>query len=285
MKIKITSDSTCDLSKELLEQFDISTIALYVVKDGKEYQDGVNIWPNDIYSHVDGGGAMCSTQAMNMAGYADLFEQYSKDFDAVIHINIGAGFSSSHQNACIAAQDFDNVYVVDSKNLSTGQGHVVLAAAEMAAQGMDAKDIVDALNNDIIPRVDASFILDNLKYLAKGGRCSAVVALGANILGIKPCIEVNNSHMGVGKKYRGPFQKCLAQYVTDKLKDRGDIRPHRIFITHSGTSDENLELVKGLVNDYYKFDNVDITVAGCTVSCHCGYNTIGVLFVGENPKA
>lgn len=285
MKIKITSDSTCDLSKELLEQFDITTIALYVVKDGKEYKDGIDILPTDIYAHVDGGGAMCSTQAMNIAGYADLFAKYASDYDAVIHVNIGAGFSSSYQNACIAAQDFDNVYVIDSKNLSTGQGHVVLMAAEMAAEGKDAKEIVDYLNNDFIPRVDASFILDSLKYLAKGGRCSAVVALGANILGIKPCIEVKDSHMGVGKKYRGPFQKCLAQYVVDRLKDRADLIPHRIFITHSGTDEKNIELVKQLINEHYKFDNIDITVAGCTVSCHCGYNTIGILFVGENAKA
>ncbi len=283
MKIKITSDSTCDLSQELIQQFNIGVKPLYVVKGEETCLDGVTITPDQMYEFIDSTGKHCSTAALNVNDYAEFFKENLEGYDALIHVNISSGFSSCYQNACIAAGDFENVYVIDSKNLSTGHGHIVLAAAEMAAEGAEPRAIVDAMN-ELAPKVDASFILDRLDYMAKGGRCSAVVAFGANLLKLKPCIEVVDGKMVVGKKYRGPYERCLAQYITERLNAVDDIENHRIFITHSGTSEANLQLAEKLVREHQGYENINITRAGCTVSCHCGANTIGILYIHKNPK-
>ena len=278
MKIKISSDSTCDLSKEYVEAHNVGILPLVVVKDGESFRDGVDITPEVIFAHVNGGGALCSTSAANVNDYMELFEEYKKEYDAVIHLNIGSGFSSSHQNARLAAEDFENVYVVDSMNLSTGHGLVVVEAVKMAEAGMEPEKIYEALN-DLAPRVEASFVLDRLHYMVKGGRCSAVAALGASLLQLKPCIEVVDGKMGVCKKYRGSYEKALGNYVKDRLKDRDDIEMERIFVTHTETPQEVVESVKVAVKEYKNFEIMEETVAGCTVSCHCGPNTLGVLFI------
>lgn len=278
MRIKISSDSTCDLSKEYIEAHDIGILSLVVVKDGESYRDGIDITPDVIFAHVNGGGALCSTSAANVNDYMELFEEYKKEYDAVIHINLGSGFSSSHQNACIAAEEFENVYVVDSMNLSTGHGLVVVEAVKMAENGETPEKIYEALK-ELAPKVEASFVLDRLDYMVKGGRCSAVAALGASLLQLKPCIEVADGKMGVCKKYRGSYEKALANYVKDRLKDREDIETERIFVTHTETPQEIVDSVKAAVNEYKEFGIVEETVAGCTVSCHCGPNTLGVLFI------
>lgn len=279
MNIKITSDSTCDLSAEILQEYDISIVPLYVEKGGEMFRDGVNIKPKDIFNHVSNGGSICSTAAANIADYTSFFEQYIDKYDAIIHINIGSGFSSCYQNACIAAQEFNNVYVVDSKNLSSGQGHVVVEAAIKVLEGISAEKIIEHLNN-IIPKVRASFLLDRLDYMAKGGRCSSIVALGSNLLKIKPCIEVVDGKMVVGKKYRGPLKKCLLQYLEDKLSAPERIIPERAFITHTAFLDkETLDEIKNAVNQKVIFNDVYETDAGCTITCHCGQNTLGILFI------
>lgn len=278
MKIKILSDSTCDLSQELLEKYDISLMPLTVIKDGKVYSDGVNIVPADIFAHVAAGGDLCSTTALNIEEYTELFAKYAPDYDGIIHINIGSGFSSCHQNARLAAEEFDNVRVIDSQNLSTGQGLVVLKACELAANGTDLDDIVTELQS-FTEKVEASFLLDQLKYMVKGGRCSAVAALGANVLGLKPCIEVKNGKMGVVKKYRGNYAKCLSTYIKDRLTGRDDLDNKTLFVTRTPVSDECLSAVIDTVDEVASFDNIYWTEAGCTVSCHCGPGTLGVLFV------
>ncbi len=278
MKIKILSDSTCDLSQELLEKYDISLMPLTVIKDGKVYSDGVNIVPADIFAHVAAGGDLCSTTALNIEEYTELFAKYAPDYDGIIHINIGSGFSSCHQNARLAAEEFDNVRVIDSQNLSTGQGLVVLKACELAANGTDLDDIVTELQS-FTEKVEASFLLDQLKYMVKGGRCSAVAALGANLLGLKPCIEVKNGKMGVVKKYRGNYAKCLSTYIKDRLTGRDDLDNKTLFVTRTPVSDECLSAVIDTVDEVASFDNIYWTEAGCTVSCHCGPGTLGVLFV------
>jgi DegV family protein with EDD domain len=207
-----------------------------------------------------------------------MFAALAKEYDAVIHINLGSGFSSSYQNSCVAASEFDNVYCVDSMNLSSGQGFVVLKAAELAAGGMDAKQIVDALN-ELTTRVESSFLVDKLDYLAKGGRCSAVAALGANLLNLKPCIEVKNGKMGVVKKYRGNYAKCLGSYVKERLANRDDIIRDTLFVTQTKVSDECYQAVMDAVRSAEPFENVYENTAGCTISCHCGPGTLGVLFV------
>ena len=278
MKIKISSDSTCDLSKEYIEAHNIGILSLVVVKDGESYRDGIDITPDVIFAHVNGGGALCSTSAANVNDYMELFEEYKKEYDAVIHINLGSGFSSSHQNACIAAEEFGNVYVVDSMNLSTGHGLVVVEAVKMAEAGETPEKIYEALK-DLAPRVEASFVLDRLDYMVKGGRCSAVAALGASLLQLKPCIEVVDGKMGVCKKYRGSYEKALNNYVKDRLMNREDIDTERIFITHTETPQTVVDSVKATVKECKDFDITEETVAGCTVSCHCGPNTLGVLFI------
>ncbi|MBQ3147705.1 MAG: DegV family protein [Oscillospiraceae bacterium] len=278
MHIKILSDSTCDLSPEQLAQHNIDLARLTIVKDGEAFVDGITITPADIFAHVAAGGDLCSTTAYNVEEYQNLFAKYADQYDGVIHITIGSGFSSCYQNACIAAEDFPNVRVVDSQNLSSGQGHVVLEACRLAKTCESLDEIVEKLNA-FTPRVEASFLLDQLKYMVKGGRCSSVAALGANLLNLKPCIEVRDGKMSAVKKYRGNYAKCLANYVKDRLADREDIIREKLFITHTPVTDECLAAVKEAVDAYGNFETVYETNAGCTVSCHCGPATLGVLFV------
>ena len=278
MNIKITSDSTCDLSAEQLQQHNIQLLPMCISMGDKLLRDGVEITPDDIYAHVDAGGDICTTSALNFTDYSDCFTPLSQEYDAVIHINISAEFSSCYQNAVLASQEFDNVYVVDSRNLSTGHGHVVLRAAELAESGMDVKDIVAELNN-FTAKVDASFILSRLDYMKKGGRCSSVVALGANLLHLRPCIEVVNGKMQVGKKYRGSFEKCVDQYIRDRLAHPENLDLSRIFITHSGVADSALETARRAGEDCASFQEILVTRAGCTVSSHCGPGTLGILFL------
>ena len=278
MRVKIISDSTCDLSADLIQRYDIGIVPLIVMKDNQEYLDGITITPADIFAHVAAGGSLCSTAARGVAVYQEMFAKYAKDYDGVLHVNIGSDFSSSYQNACIAAEDFDNVRVIDSKNLSTGQGLVVLKACDLAGTAADMDELKAQLDA-FTSRVEASFVLDRLEYMVKGGRCSGAAAEGANLLSLKPCIEVKNGKMAVVKKYRGHIEKCMASYVKDRLAGRDDLDHDRIFITRTDVAKESLEAVRSGVAQYGNFGNVYETVAGCTVSCHCGPGTMGILFV------
>ncbi len=278
MNIKILSDSTCDLSPELLAKLNVTVVPLTVIKDGQSYLDNVTITPAEIFEHVASGGQLCSTTAMNVGEYEVAFQKYSAEYDGVIHINLGSGFSSSYQNACLAAEEFENVRVVDSKNLSTGQGLVVLKACELAATCTCLDALYEAID-EYTNHIETSFVLDQLAYMAKGGRCSSAAALGANLLNLKPCIEVKDGKMSVVKKYRGNFAKCLANYVKDRLGNRDDLDRGTLFVTQTSVSDECLQAVKAAVNEYGNFNNVYWAVAGCTVSCHCGPGTLGVIFV------
>lgn len=278
MRIKILSDSTCDLSTEILETFNITVIPLSVIKNGETFSDGINITTADIFEHVAAGGDLCSTAAINISEYQRCFEKYSKEYDAVIHINISSEFSCCYQNACLAAEDFPSVRVVDSRNLSTGQGLVVLEACKLASECDDLDEIKTKLDA-FTTKVEASFLLDQLKYMVKGGRCSAVAALGANLLSLKPCIEVKDGKMGVGKKYRGAYDKCLKEYIHDRLAGREDLNLDRIFITHSGVSKELIDLAVNTVRELQPFKEICVTQAGCTVSSHCGPDTMGLLFL------
>lgn len=278
MKIKILSDSTCDLSAEILQKYDISMVPLTIIKDGSAYLDGINITPAEIYAHVAAGGDLCSTTAPNVGDYEAVFAKYAPNYDGVIHVSISAEFSCSHQNARLAAEDFPNVRVVDSRNLSTGQGLVVLKACELSKTCQSLDELYDQLVA-FTEKVEASFLLDRLEYMVKGGRCSAVAALGANLLGLKPCIEVKNGKMSVVKKYRGTFSKCLGNYIKDRLADRDDLDRGILFVTRTPVSDECLDAVKNAVAQCNSFETTYWTEAGCTISCHCGPSTLGVLFV------
>lgn len=278
MRVKIISDSTCDLSPELLERYDIAITPLCVIKGGKEFHDGVDITPADIFAHVDGGGELCSTAAVSQFEYTQMFTRYAKEYDEVVQINIGSNFSCCYQNACLAAQEFDNVFVVDSGNLSTGQGLLVVAAAKLAQQGVSGIEIAERVRA-LVPKVEASFLIERLDYMRKGGRCSTVAALGANLLKLKPCIEVREGKMSVCKKYRGSFEKCIRQYVKERLDGRTDIAGDLAFITHPACQKNVVDAAMEEAARYGAFDEVIETHAGCTVSCHCGPDTLGILFV------
>lgn len=278
MNIKILSDSTCDLSQAILEENNITVVPLTVIKDDKEYKDGVTITPAEIFDHVAAGGDLCSTSANSVGEYEDWFRKYASDFDGVLHITIGSGFSSCFQNACIAAQEFDNVAVIDSMNLSTGQGLVVLEACRLAKACATLEELREKVQA-FTSRVEASFLVDKLTYLVKGGRCSAAAALGANLLNLKPCIEVRDGKMIVVKKYRGNYAKCLANYVKDRLDGRDDLTRETLFVTKTPVTDECYAAVMEAVSQCPAFETVYETNAGCTVSCHCGPATLGVLFV------
>ena len=278
MSIKITADSTCDLTAELLERYDVELFPLSVILNDNSLKDGVDVFPDDLYRHVETTGNLPTTSANSVGEYQDRFAVLSSQYDAVIHINISSDFSSCYQNACIAAEEFDNVYIVDSRNLSTGHGHVVIEAALAAKRGMTAPEIVDMLNN-LTGRVEASFVLDQLAYMVKGGRCSTVAALGANLLKLKPCIEVKDGKMGMVKKYRGPFAKVILEYVKDRLEGREDVIYDRIFITYSSDMPEVVQAVRTAVEQYAPFTEIMETRAGCTVCSHCGSSTLGILFI------
>lgn len=282
MTYQILADSTCDLSPEQLERYNIRLTPLYVRLGDRDYRDGVDIHPDDIYAHVAAGGALASTAAVNMADYVRVFSEYSRRVDFVIQVCISSDFSSCYQNACLAAADYPNVYVVDSRNLSTGHGLVVLEAVRLAEGGMQPEEIVTQLN-EVTARVRASFILDRLDYMKKGGRCSSVAVLGANLLRLRPCIAVTDGKMGVEKKFRGSFEKCVRDYVTDRLAGRTDLDLRRVFITHSGVDDEIVRIARETIRSLQPFEEICVTRAGCTVSSHCGPGTIGVLFI-ENKR-
>lgn len=278
LHIKITGDSTIDLSEELLNQYNIATMPLYITMGDESYRDGVTIQPDDIYTYVSSTGQLPKTAAPSVADYEEFFKTEMEGYDSIIHFNISSEFSSAHQNAKIAASEIKNVYCVDSRNLSTGSALLVLTACNMAIDGATPEEIIAKMDS-LHEKVEASFVIDSLKYLYKGGRCSGVAALGANVLKLKPCILVEDGKMNVGKKYRGQYNKCLEEYIRDKLQNRTDIELNRVFITHTKCSQETIDIAKKTVLECQPFKEILETTAGCTITNHCGEGTLGVLFV------
>ena len=281
-KIIISSDSTTDLGEELISKHNIKILPLGVTLGTTVYRDGVDITPDEIYAHHSKTGELPKTTAVNVGECADFFEELTKDGDSVIHFTISSSMSSTYNNTCLAASEFDNVYVIDTKNLSTGGGLLVMAAVDMVNQGLDAETIVEKVN-ELVDRVDASFVIDSLEYLHKGGRCSALSMLGANLLKLKPCIEVKGGSMGVGKKYRGRYAEVLKEYAAERLADKDNIVLDRVFVTHAGCDLQIVEDITNQVKETLPFKEVYVTRASCTISSHCGANTLGVLFLKKNP--
>lgn len=274
--IRVSADSTCDLSPELIQQFDLAITPLSITVEERVFKDAVDIRPEDIFQYVD-AGKTCVTGAVNVYEYQKHFQELTKDGDEVIHICIGSSFSSCYEHALLGARDFSGVEVVDSQNLSTGSGHLVYEAALMARSGASLLEIKSRLDQ-LRLKVDASFVLDQLDYLAKGGRCSAITAQGARILRLKPSIEVRDGVMIVGRKYRGHFEKALKSYVLDRLQDPSILDPSRVFVTAAGCDPDVVATVCATLEEKADFAEIIVTQAGCTISSHCGPNTLGVLF-------
>ncbi|NLF28771.1 MAG: DegV family protein [Clostridiales bacterium] len=276
--VRISADSTCDLSPALLQEYGIGVVPLYIIKDDQSLRDGIDIVPQDIFDHVEKTGKLLTTSAVGIEDYVEVFAKMTSDGSEVVHVNIGSEFSACHQNALTAAKEVGGVYPVDSRNLSSGSGHIAIEAAKLAQAGKSGSEIQKEMTK-LAERVETSFVIERLDYLRKGGRCSAVQALGANLLHLKPCIEVRDGKMAVGKRYRGSFEKALREYVVDRLRARTDIAPERAFVTHSGCEPELVEMVKSAAQECFRFEKLLVNRAGCTISNHCGPHTLGILFI------
>lgn len=281
-KVILSADSTCDLDDVLKERYAVHFQPLHIILGEQDYKDGVDITPDSIYNTYQNQHILPKTSAPNPIEYMEYFKKWTEQGYEVIHLSLGSGISSSYQNCCIAAQELGNVYPIDSCNLSTGIGLLVIEAAERIAKGISAAQIYQEVS-ELKSKVHASFVIDSLTYLYEGGRCSALAALGANLLNIKPSIEVDSTDgkMKMGKKYRGSLLKTLKSYTIDKLSEQTDLKLDRIFITHSGISDQCIELVRETILEMADFREIMVTRAGCTVSSHCGPNTLGILFMSN----
>lgn len=281
-KILISSDSTTDLSQELRERYGVRLMRLVVNLNDVDHVDGVDITPEDIYRNYEQNKTLPKTAAPNLTDCTEFFRTYAEQGYSVVHFTISSEMSSTYQNSVIAAKEFENVHVVDTRNLSTGGGLLVIHAAELAQRGMDAAQIAEECRR-LAACVDASFVIDSLEYLHKGGRCSAVAMLGANLMNFKPCIIVKDGAMTVGKKYRGKFDAVLLKYIADRIGDGADICKDHVFITHAGCDDAVVEACVEKLRSLGDFPNIHVTRSGCTVSSHCGRNTLGVLFIRNHP--
>ncbi len=278
-KIIITSDSTTDLSPELRERYGIDLLNLTVNLDGREYTDGVDITPEMIYENYRTNKTLPKTAAPNLEKCDAFFKKHTEQGCSVIHFTISSEMSSTYQNCVLAAEEYPNVHVVDTRNLSTGGGLLVIRAAELAAEGSLSAAEIASHCRELAGCVDASFVIDNLEFLHKGGRCSAVAMLGASLISLKPCIVVKDGTMSVGRKYRGRFDKVLPKYIEDRIGDASDIVPDHIFITHAGCDPDVVDACVKKLKTLGDWKEIHITRAGCTISSHCGQNTLGVLFI------
>ena len=282
-RIKVTCDSTCDLTRDLYDNYHIEVLPLGVCLGDDLRFDSVNITAQEIYDYARQTGVLPKTSAVSVGQYEDCFRKYTSQGMQVIHISLSSDISSCYQNACIAAQNVGNVFVVDSRNLSTGSGHLAMLAVELAAADYRAEEVVDALN-DMKKRIDVSFVLQTLDYLHKGGRCSGLTAFGANLLKLHPEIAVTNGKMHVGKKFRGDTEKSILSYVRSRLANQSNVQCDRIFITHSGVPAAIVQKVKDLVRQLQPFEQIIETTAGSTISSHCGPNCLGLAFFRTTAK-
>ncbi|MBO4217915.1 MAG: DegV family protein [Erysipelotrichaceae bacterium] len=280
-KVLIACDSTTDLSAELINKYDIRILPMLVTLGEKTYTDGVDLDPDNIYEHFEKTGELPKTTAINLSRFYDFFKECLKEAESVVFVTLGSDLSSTFNNARTVALDFDGIFVVDSKNLSTGGGLLVLKAAEMAEKGMDAAEIAEELKG-LAPKVDSSFVINGMEYLIAGGRLSSFKGNAAMFLSIKPCIIVRDGKMIVGRKYHGKFSIVVRKYVNDILDDAGEVDHQFVMITHSGCDQETVDNVHAQLKEKGLFENIYVTRAGCTISSHCGPDTLGILFIRKN---
>lgn len=279
--VKIISDSTCDLTRELLERYHVTILPLHVLLGDTEYLDGKNITPDEIYTWSDQNKTTPKTSAPSVAEAVELFRPYVEAGDELICFSISDTMSSSGNSMRLAAQELEaeeRIHVIDSENLSTGVGHLVILAAELAQAGKTAEEIIRNVEA-MRPLVRSSFVVDTLVYLHRGGRCGGLTALAGSMLRLHPKIIVENGSMIVGKKYRGKIDKVILNYVQDMEADLKQAREDRIFITHSNCDDATVQAVYDYLDSLQHFKEIFITSTGSVISSHCGPGTLGVLFV------
>lgn len=274
----IASDSTTDLPAGLIEKYQIKILPLGITLGDRLYTDGVDINPDMIYAHFHATGELPKTSAVNTAQCHEFFSSHTADGSSMVFFTISAEMSSTYANALLAAKGFDNVFVVDTRSLSTGGGLIVTAAARMAQRGMEAGEIARACA-ELTDNVHASFVVDDLTFLYKGGRCSAVAAIGANLVQIKPCIALSGGRMWVSKKYRGSFAAVLKKYTAELIEEARGIGDGPIFINHAGCDEAIVAQCTAQVSEAFPEAEIIHTRAGCTISSHCGKNTLGIMFI------
>ena len=284
MSVKIIADSTCDLSVELLKQYDISILPLHIVLGELEYKDGLEISPDEIYEWSDSKKEAPKTSAASIADTMDLYDKYLKEYDEIVCFSISGQMSTTVNVMRMAVEELDaeeRIHIIDSENLSTGGGLLVIEAAIMAENGLSGKEIVEKIGA-LKPFVRSSFIVDTLTFLHRGGRCSGVAALAGGALKLHPKILVENGAMKPDKKYRGKMSNAFLTYAKDLEPQMMNAKPDRVFITHSGCDKEIIQSVYQFVEELGYFKEILITRAGGVISSHCGPGTLGVLFIENN---
>ena len=278
--VMITADSTCDLSEELLSRYKVKILPLTILLGEESFLDGAHYTPADMYRRYRADGTLPKTAAPSLQQITDFFTPFLNEGYEIVHLDISSELSSTCSNARIVASELEGVYVVDSRMLSTGVGLLVIEGAECRDKGMSAADIAEHLT-ELTGKVDTSFVLDTLEFMWKGGRCSGVAALGANLLKLKPALEMKDGKLGVYKKYRGNINSVYRQYITERLSGK-KVRPGHVFITESGEIEQAvIDELEALVRELIPVQEIHHTIAGCTVSSHCGPKTLGVLFINE----
>lgn len=280
MAVKIIADSTCDLTNELIKKYDIDIIPLHVILGNEAFKDGVDIKAEEVIEWSDKTGSTPKTSAPSVEAFQKIFNKYADEKRDIVLITISGDFSGTLQSAQIAKESIEGVdiRIVDSRNLSSGIGHLVLIAAELSMSGASAAEIESRLI-ETAPKVRASFFIDTLTFLYRGGRCSALQAFGANSLKIKPQIVVEDGKMKTGAKFRGSTMKVCQNYADNVLENLDKIDPKRVFITHSPTDTKIVELAYDIVKSKNYFEEILITEAGCVITSHCGKSTLGILYI------
>lgn len=278
MKIRMTADSTCDLTPELIRKYSIGISPLSVIIDGQVFHDGVDVTPRDIFRAAEAGKSV-RTAAVNTYEYREFFQEQLKDCDQLVHVCLSSEFSTSYADAVEAAREMKNVFVVDSRNLSAGSGLLVLEGVRMIREGAEDGGAVAEVLRAKTGLVCASFVVRTVDYLRRGGRCSGLEALGAKMLHIRPSIVVADGKMHPGEKYRGRYEHYLKHYIHDALENDSNIDFNRAFVVHSPSEEGLVRFAIDTVKSYGLFREVQEAMAGCTICTHCGPDTLGLMFM------
>lgn len=279
-KVKIVADSTCDLNSDLLERYGIETIALPVNLGDKACLDGIDVHTPDLFAYYNETGKLPTTSAPTPAYYEDFYQKWTGEGFEVVHLSISGEMTVTPNIARMAAENFPDVYPVDSRNVSSGMGMLAVYAAELRDQGLSAAEIADKVREQS-KKVRTAFVISTLLYMYKGGRCTGVQMLGANLLNLKPCIEVQDGKMGVTKKYRGNLESVVCQMITDKLTNGEKLNPSRIMIAHYDAGEKVLAAAQKKIRELAPFQEIDINDTGCSVSVHCGPGTLGIIYMAD----
>lgn len=282
-KIALCADSTCDIGDELQQRYNITFVPYTIISRGKAYHDNIDIHPNDLFEAFWEDGSLPQTGAVNEEEYRVMWDQLLQEYDELIHITLGGAITSSAEHAANAAKDDPRVHVLDSQTLSTGTSLLLIRAGELIEAGMEADEIMQELA-ELRSHTHASFILDTLEFMHAGGRCSAFEAIFASMLKIKPSIIVDNQSgaMTVDKKYRGKLKSVVRRYVTDQMDKYPDVINDHVFITHTDIPQECVDEARKVLEERIHPKHIHDTIASCTISCHCGPGTLGVLFLTES---